>query len=459
MSTQLMVVLDLTVVNVALPTLQDDLGFTPAGLSWVISAYALTFGGLLLLGARLGDILGRRRVLVAGIAVFGIASLLGGLAPSSELLLLARGLQGVGAAVAAPQALALLTISYPEGTARHRALAWYSAVSIGGSAIGLVLGGALTELLTWRWAFFINVPVGVAIIALAPTYLPSSPRSTGRFDFAGAVLATLGVGAIVYGLVQAAEHGWQNSTTFEALALGFVLLAGFIAVERRSGQPITPLGLFAHRDRVVAYVSRLLLSAAMIGLFFFLTQFLQVVHGYGPVKTGLAFLPLTVMLFTFSQVSARVLLDRLGSRTVMIIGLSISTTALIPLALVDANTGYVSVLVSLVLFGVGNGLAFVPLTALGLTDVPHEHAGAASGLLNVTQQVGGALGLAVLVSVFGSAVRGADPTAATAIGRQHEVLTTGMAAAFLVALLFIATSVATIAVGVRRTKAAVETAA
>ncbi|UYM05595.1 MFS transporter [Solicola gregarius] len=450
LSIQLMVVLDMTVVNVALPTLQDDLGFSASGLSWVLNAYALAFGGLLLLGARLGDILGRRRVLIGGVAVFGIASLLGGLAPTSELLLLARGLQGLGAAVAAPQALALLTISYPEGSARNRALGWYSAVSIGGSAIGLVVGGMLTEWLSWRWAFFINVPVGLAIIALAPRYLPSSPRHSGRFDLAGAAASTVGVTSLVYGLVHAAEHGWQNSETIEALAFGVALLAVFVAIERSSSQPITPLRLFAHRDRAVAYVSRLLLVAAMMGMFFFLTQFLQRVHGYGPVETGLAFLPLTAALLFFSQLSARVLVERLGSRLLMMTGMSISTVALIPLVMIDANTGYVPVLLSVVLFGIGNGLAFVPLTALGLTDVPHEDAGAASGLLNVMQQVGGALGLAVLVSVFGSATRDAQPTAATAIGRQHEVLTTGMSSAFLAALVLIAVAVATVSVGASR---------
>ena len=450
LSVQLMVVLDMTIVNVALPTLQNELDLSPARSSWVLNAYALAFGGLLLLGARLGDILGRRRILMAGVGVFAMASLLGGLATNAEWLLAARGLQGVGAAIAAPQALALLTTTYSEGAARNRALAWYSAVSVGGAAIGLVAGGMLTEWLSWRWAFFVNVPVGLAIVALAPAYLLTSPRNKGRFDIAGAVTSTLGVTAVVYGLVQAAEDGWSDSGTLEALGIGIALLVGFVVLEHRSRQPITPLGLFAHRDRATAYLARLLLVAGMMGMFFFLTQFLQRIHGYSPVETGLAFLPLTAALFTFSQLSARVLIERLGHKVLSVVGISISTTALIPLALLDAGTGYIPILLSLLLFGIGNGLAFVPLTAMGLVDVEPEHAGAASGLLNVMQQVGGALGLAVLVSVFGSAVRDAEPTAASAIGRQHEVLATGMSAAFSVAMLLVAGAVATVAIGSRR---------
>lgn len=446
---QLMVVLDLTVVNVALPTLQDELDLSPARSSWVLNAYALAFGGLLLLGARLGDILGRRRVLMAGVGVFGLASLLGGVAGSADWLLAARALQGLGAAIAAPQALALLTITYPQGAPRNRALGWFSAISVGGIAVGLVVGGMLTEWMSWRWVFFINVPVAVAIIGLAPTYLPTSPRNSGRFDIAGALTSTLGVTSVVYGLVQAAKDGWSDSGTLEPLVLGIVLLIGFVVIEHRSRQPITPLGLFAHRDRATSYLARLLLVAGMMGMFFFLTQFLQRIHGYSPVETGLAFLPLTAALFTFSQLSARVLIARLGNKALSVIGLSISTTSLIPLALLDESTGYVPVLIALLLFGLGNGLAVVPLTAMSLVDVEPEHAGAASGMLNVMQQVGGALGLAVLVSVFGSASRGAESTATTAIGRQHEVLATGMSAAFLTAMVLIAAAVATMAIGAK----------
>ncbi len=302
---QLMIILDATIVNVALPKIQSALGFSTANLSWVINAYALTFGGLLLLGARAGDVLGRRRTFLAGIALFTLASLAGGFAQTSGALLAARAIQGVGAALAAPSALALLTTMFPEGRERMRALGYYTAVSIGGSAVGLVAGGILTEWASWRWVMFVNVPIGIVLLLAAWRVLPETARHQGRFDLLGALTSTLGMASLVYGFVQAATDGWGAQTTVIAFTAGVVLLVVFVLNELRAPSPITPLRLFTNRNRSVSYVARLLLVAGMFGMFFFLTQFLQDVLGYSPLITGLGFLPLTAMLFIASQASAR----------------------------------------------------------------------------------------------------------------------------------------------------------
>jgi EmrB/QacA subfamily drug resistance transporter len=444
-SVQLMVILDMTVVNVALPDIKDTLGFSATGSSWVLSAYTLAFGGLLLLGARAGDIVGRRLALGAGLALFSAASLLGGVADTDEWLLAARALQGVGAALAAPQALALLTTMFSEGRERNRALALYSAVSVGGAAAGLIVGGMLTDWVSWRWAFLINVPIGIAIIALAPRYFESTPRRPGRFDVAGAVASTLGMTALVYGFVHAADHGWSSDETIGALGVGVALLGAFVAIEMRAEAPIVPLGLLAHRDRAAAYVGRLLLVAGMMGMFFFLTQFLQEVRGLSPLETGAAFLPLTGTLLVASQLSARVFVERFGGRALMTSGMAMSSVAMVWLTQISADSGYGSIVGPLLLFGLGNGLAFVPLTALGLAGVPAEHAGAASGLTNVVQQLGGSLGLAVLVTIFGTAARGADPQAGSPLARQHEVLTQGISTAFVGATAFVVATLVVLA--------------
>src|SRR5882757_4088757 len=289
----LMVVLDASVVITALPDIRTDLGFSPAGLSWVQNIYALAFGGLLLLGARMGDLLGRRQVFIGGIALFTVASMLGGLAQSETWLLAARALQGVGAAIAAPSTLALLTISFPEGSERTRAIALYSAVASAGASIGLVLGGMLTSWISWRWSLFINVPIGIVLVALAPRYLPETERHTGKFDIAGAATSTFGMSALVYGLVRAAETSWGNAVALGSFAAAALMLTAFVAIERRASQPITPLRLFASRQRVGAYAARLLMVGAMFGMFFYLTQFLQGAEGYSALKAGLAFTPLT----------------------------------------------------------------------------------------------------------------------------------------------------------------------
>ncbi|SDO32564.1 drug resistance transporter, EmrB/QacA subfamily [Nakamurella panacisegetis] len=450
LTAQLMVVLDATIVNIALPDISSALDFTPTGLSWVINAYTLVFGGLLLLGARAGDILGRRKVFLGGIALFTVASLAGGFATSAGLLLGARAVQGVGAALAAPSALALLMTMFPDAKERTKAIGYYTAVSIGGSAVGLISGGMLTQWVSWRWVLFVNVPIGLAVIAVALRVLPETARRPGHFDLAGAITSTLGMTGLVYGFVRAASDGWGDSVTVTAFAAGVVLLAAFIAVELRASSPIVPLRLFANRDRATSYVARLLLVAGMMGMFFFLTQFLQDVLHYSAVVTGVAFLPLTVVLFAASQISARVLTGRVPAKTVMAGGLTLSTIGLLWLTQLHATSGYTALLFPLVLFGIGNGLAFVPLTSTALRGVDPADAGAASGLVNVMQQVGGALGLAVLVTVFGSASRSAvSPAGASAVERAQHAFVVGADRGFLIAALFLAATVILVLVAIR----------
>jgi len=433
---QLMVVLDMTIVNIALPDIQSALSFSGPSLSWVLNAYALTFGGLLLLGARAGDLFGRRRIFLAGIGLFTFASLAGGLTTSAGLLLAARAAQGVGAALASPSALALLMLTFREGAERARALALYAAVTVGGSAVGLVAGGILVEWASWRWVFFVNIPIGIALVVLARRSMPETPTRKGRVDVPGALTSTLGMAALVYGFVRAASDGWGADGTVAAFVVGVALLVAFVRIETTAAMPITPLRLFLDRDRTFSYVARLLLIGGLFGMFFFLTQVLQDVLGYSALTTGLAFLPLTVGLFVASQLSARVLLPIVGPKPLMAGGITISTTGVLLLSQISEHTGYPYVLLALVLFGIGNGLAFVPLTAASLAGVEAADAGAASGLVNVMQQVGGALGLAVLVTIFGTAQRsaarhvGATTAHSFVVGADHAFV----AAAVLMAV-------------------------
>jgi EmrB/QacA subfamily drug resistance transporter len=455
LTVQLMVVLDVSIVNIALPDIRTALHFSATDLSWVINAYALVFGGLLLLGARAGDLLGRRRTLIVGVALFTLASLAGGFADSATTLLAARAVQGVGAALASPSALALLMTTFPSPTQRLRALGYYTAVSIGGSAVGLVAGGALTQWASWRWIFFVNVPIGVLLVVLVRAVLPETAKQRGRFDAAGALTSTLGMTALVYGFVNAASHGWATMATIASFVGGLSLLAVFVTVERRATAPIVPLRLFADRNRSASYLGRLLLVAGMMGMFFFLTQFLQNVLGYSAIQSGCAFLPLTVMLFASSQLSARYLVERLGAKPLMTYGIALSTIALLLLTRLSENSGYLELLATLVLFGAGNGLAFVPLTATALQGVNPADASAASGLVNVMQQVGGALGLAVLVTVFGTASNHANllPAASATTQAQHAFVY-GADRAFFASAMFLTLTVALIAIMMRPRTAA-----
>jgi EmrB/QacA subfamily drug resistance transporter len=404
----LMIIVDISVIITALPDIHSALNFSSTGLSWVQNAYALTFGGLLLLGARAGDILGRRRVFMAGISLFTAASLLAGLAHSPAWLLTARAVQGVGAAIAAPSTLALLTITFREGPERTRAIAWYSAVAGGGGSLGLVLGGALTQWISWRWGLFINVPLGLALIALAPRYLPETEREPGRFDLAGAAFSTLGMSAVVYGFVRAAADGWGDGVTVASFAAGVSLLAAFVLTELRAEQPITPLRLFASRERSGAYAARILVVSGMYAMFFFLTQYFQGVSGFGPLEAGAAFLPMTLLVFTMVQVVPRVA-ERVGSTRLLAGGLLVALTGMAWLSQLGDGTHYFpQIALPLLLVGAGMGTALTPLTQAGIAGVAPDDAGAASGLVNTAHQLGGALGISVLVTVFTAAGGGAN---------------------------------------------------
>jgi EmrB/QacA subfamily drug resistance transporter len=404
LTAQLMVVLDATIVNVALPHIQRSLGFSDSSLSWVLNAYVLTFGGLLLLGARSGDLLGRRRTFLAGIGLFTLSSLAGGLATSDWMLLAARALQGVGGALAAPAALALLTTAFPEGAARVRAIGLYTTVSAAGGATGLVAGGLLTQWASWRWVFFVNIPIGLAVIAAGRAVLAETPRRHGRFDLAGAFASTAGMSALVLGLVESGAAGWTAPITVVSLVAGVVLLAAFVRIEATAPEPILPLRVLANRTRASANVARGLGYAAMYGVIFFLTQFLQDIQRHSALVTGLGFLPIPTSVFLSSQLASRVLVRQLPTKALMMMGSGLSALGLLLLTQLHAGTPYPQVLVSLVLIGSGLGLSFVSLTTAGLSGVAPADAGAASGLINVMQQLGAALGLAVLVTVFDAVV-------------------------------------------------------
>jgi EmrB/QacA subfamily drug resistance transporter len=433
LSAQLMIILDMTVVNIALPHIQASLHFSTTTLSWVLNGYTLTSGGLLLLGGRAGDILGRRRVFLAGIALFTLASLAGGLATTGGLLLAARALQGAGGAMASPAVLALIVTSFPEGRERTRALGIYMGVITGGSSLGLVLGGVITEWLSWRWVLFINVPIGLAVVAVAPLFVAETPRQPGRFDLAGALTATTGVTALVYGFIRAAASGWGDELTLAAFGAAAVVLALFVLTETRARQPITPMRLFADTSRAGSFIARLLLIAGMFGVFYFLTEFLQKVMGFSPLRAGLAFLPMTFALFGVSRLAPR-LMPKVGVKPLMIAGMLPAIASLAWLWRVTPATGYwPGIFGPMLLLGLGMGLVFVPLTTASLAGVPASDSGAASGLVNMLQLAGGSLGLGVLVAVFGTASRHAAshaPAGLTALARSQQALTHGIGTAF-----------------------------
>jgi EmrB/QacA subfamily drug resistance transporter len=452
LSCQLMVVLDATIVNVALPDMKTALHFSDAQLSWVLNAYTLSFGGLLLLGARAGDLLGRRSTFLIGIAIFTLASLVGGFATAGWFLLAARALQGVGGALAAPSSLALLTTMFPEGRERLRALALLTAVSIGGGAIGLIAGGMLTQWASWRWVLFVNVPIGMVVYAAGRLVLPETTRHSGRFDLAGAFTSTFGMGALVFGLVRAATDGWSDSTSLISFASGGLLLAAFVAVELRAEEPITPLRLLADASRSGANIARGLLFAGMFGMFFFLTQFLQDVLGYSPLQTGFAFLPIPLTVFFSSQLASRVLVHRVNGKLLMLVGVSLSALGLLLASQLSAGSSYPTILGCLLLFGMGNGLSFVTLTAAALAGVAPADAGAASGLVNVTQQLGGTLGVAVLVTVFGSASKyaAAHPVSGVSpLAIADHIFVYAADRAFTAATLFLVGAIVLVAIAVR----------
>ena len=400
LTAQLMFILDATVVNVALPKIDADLGFGTASLSWVLSGFTLAFGGLLLLGGRLGDVFGRRRLFLGGVTVFTLASLLGGLAQTPEWLVAARALQGVGAAMAAPGVLALLTTSAPDEPARLRALALFGAVSSGGLSLGLLLGGAVTDLGSWRWTLFINVPIGLAILAMTRRFVDETPRRPGRFDFVGALSATGGAVTLVWTLISVPEHGWTSARTVLGFVAGAALLVLLTVTERKVAHPLLRPALLRSRRRVGGLAAIGLVVGGQLSMFFLAVQFIEGELGFGPMASGLAFLPLSLGIFAMSRVTPRIM-GAVGPLPMIVTGAIGLSASFVWLSTLTASDGYASgVFGPMLLNGVSAGLLFMPVTSIVLGGVEPEHAGAASGLLQTFQQLGGAVGLAIIVSVY-----------------------------------------------------------
>jgi EmrB/QacA subfamily drug resistance transporter len=419
-----MILLDNSIIFTALPKIDAAMRLSPAGLAWVQDAYTLVFGGLLLLGARAGDLLGRRRVFIIGLAVFALASLLVGVAPAGWWLIGARGIQGIGAAIVAPSSLALLTASF-QGRDRAKAVALYGATAGIGASLGLVIGGALADWVSWRAGFFVNVPIGAAMILLAPRFLPESERSRRKFDLAGAVTATLGTGSLVYGIIHSAEAGWASAATIIPLLSGAALVSALVLAERRAAEPIMPLRLFASRVRTGAYLTRLLYLGAMIGFFFYSTQYLQGVLGFSAFEAGVAFFPMTVVNFAVAMAIPK-LTASLGQAVPLTAGVVLTLAGMAWLAQVQVASPYwTAVALPMVLVGAGQGLAFAPMTSAGLAGVSARDAGPASGLVNTFHQLGMALGLAALVAVSAGSGHGLASEAALLTARVQAALTAG----------------------------------
>jgi EmrB/QacA subfamily drug resistance transporter len=401
---QLMLVLDELIVNTALPHIQRALHFSAPNLEWVVTGYAVTFGGLLLLGGRAGDILGRRRMLRTGIAVFTLASLAGGLATLSWQLIAARAVQGAGAALAAPAALSLITVTFPEGKQRTRALGVYAAMTGMGGGVGLILGGLLTTYASWRWVFFVNVPLGVLLSAGARYALPESQRYPRRWDLPGAVTGTAGFALLIYGLTRAATgpdgvSHWGDAPTVAALAGAAVALLAFVFIEARTRQPLLPLWIVADRNRAGVYLILLCLAATFFGMFFFLTLFTQVTWGYSALRGGLAYLPFVGGFIVIAAISSK-LIPRIGARVPMTVGALLAPVGMFWLSRVNEHSSYLTgVCLPLLVFAATAGLIFVPLTMILVARISDADAGVASSLFNAGQQVGGAIGLAVIGTV------------------------------------------------------------
>jgi EmrB/QacA subfamily drug resistance transporter len=401
---QFMVVLDATVVNIALPSVQRGLHFSAANLQWVVNAYTLIFGGFLLLGGRAADLLGRKRLFVAGVILFSAASLLNGVAQSSGMLIVGRGLQGLGGALVSPAALSIVTTTFSDGEQRTRALGVWSAIAASGAAVGLLMGGILTQIASWRWVFFVNVPVGIATIALAVRYVRESRVDVEHrsYDVAGAFTVTSGLVVLVYAIVKAQAYGWGSTHTLGLGALAFALLAAFLVIESRSKAPLMRLSIFRIRTLSVADATLLLVASAMFGMFFFASLYVQEILGYSPIQAGLAFLPVSAGIVVGAGI-AQQLIKRLGVRRVSIAGISLATAGMLVLTQLPVHGSYVSnLLVGLLPMSIGMGLTFVPITLLGTSGVTADDSGLASGLFNTAQQVGGSLGLAILASLAAS---------------------------------------------------------
>lgn len=428
----LMGVLDVSIVMTALPKMRQAFHASATTISWVHTTYTLAFGGLLLLGARAGDILGRKRMYMVGLTVFTLASLVIGISQSLGVLLAARAIQGVGAAILGPTSLALLTTTFPEGPERTRAVSYYGAAAGIGASIGLVLGGFLADFLSWRVGFTINLPIGIALMVAAQKYVAETERQPGQFDLAGAITSTLGMTAVVYGIVHA---------TAVFILAGVAFLAAFVFNEWRAPQPIMPLRLLLSNERIGAYTARMLYLGSMIGFWFFMTQYLQTVRGYSAVQAAIAFLPMTVVSFA-TAVSAPNFVKRIGNGRAISGGISLTMTGMFWLSRLSTDTPYLTgFALPMMIMGVGQGVCLGAMTGSGIAGVKAEDAGAAAGLVNVFQQLGSSFGLAILVSVFNAANSSGFDTRAAFTHRVSAALTGSsimLTTAVVIALLLIA---------------------
>ncbi len=433
---QFMVVLDVSIVNVALPQMRHDLALSITSQQWVVNAYTLTFAGFLMLGGRAGDLFGRRRVFLAGLALFTAASLAGGLAQAGAWLIAARAAQGLGGAILAPTSLSLLTSTFTDPAERRRAMGVWSATAASGAAAGVLAGGLLTGLLNWRWVLFVNVPVGLLMLVTAPRVLPGTPAPgpRARLDVAGAVTITAGLALLVYGIVSTDTHPWGSAPTVLPLAAGaaFLLAAGFIEA-RVAASPLVPLAIFRRRPLSAANGIAMTIGAALFGMCFFVSLYLQQVAGFSPLRAGLAILPAGIMTLAGSLTAPR-LIARIGARRQLILGPALSAAGLLWMSCLSFGDGYAAhMLVPLAIFGLGIGITFVPMTLTATAGVAPSQAGLAAGLVNTTRQIGGAVGLAVLATLAASATR-------TSLSTAHPIqqaLTAGYDRAFLAAGLFL----------------------
>jgi EmrB/QacA subfamily drug resistance transporter len=456
---QFMVVLDATVVNVALPSIKRGLNFTNADLQWIVNAYTLTFGGFLLLGGRAGDLFGRQRIFLVGLAIFTLASLFNGLAQSPTALILGRAVQGFGGALISPAALSIITTTFAEGQPRNKALAVWSAIAAGGAAFGLIIGGSLTQAIDWRWAFFVNVPVGVVTLVLAWRLVPDSRVEGDRgVDVLGAVLVTGGLMSLVYALSRAATpgEGWTSSTVLIFGAIGLALLAAFLVTERTYRAPLVRLGIFRKRSLSTANLAMLLVAGGMFAMFFFSGLYVQIVLGYSPLTAGLAFLPVTVGIGVGAGLASTAV-KRLDVRVVTCAGLVIAASGFLLLTRISVTSGYVDVLLpALIVMSLGMGLTFVPVTLIATTNVSANDAGLASGLLNTSQQVGGSLGLAILATMAANQTTGylAALGHAPAVADVNASLVSGYRLAFVAGAALLLVGAALVALFIRRSDVA-----